>query len=107
MASQDPSQERSLLRELAGELRPDRLLLALTGGLVVGVVTAKVNTPRTFQLTGRLVRDAAIAIRSETVFGFLATHDQPHLRTGPAVPLGDAEILDHARGFVARVVCWK
>lgn len=38
MAPPDPSRERSLLSELAAELRPDRLLLALTGGLVVGVV---------------------------------------------------------------------
>ena len=76
-------------------------------GLVIGVVTGKVNTPRTFQLTGRLVRDVAIAVRSETVFGFLQTHDQRHRRARPAAPLSDAEIMDRASAFVARVLCWR
>jgi len=47
-------------------------------GQVIGVMAAKVHTPRTFQATGRLVRDVGVAITYRTVFGFLESHNQPH-----------------------------
>ena len=76
-------------------------------GLVIGVVAAKVHTPRTFQATGRLVRDVGVAIASKTVFGFLEFHDQPHRRIASAAPMSDAEIIARARRFVTRLVCWR
>jgi len=76
-------------------------------GLVIGVVAAKVHTPRTFQATGRLVRDGGVAIAAKTVFGFLDSHDQPHRRTAGAAPMSDAEIMARARKFVVRLVCWR
>ncbi len=43
MAPPAPSNARALISELRRELRPDRLLLALIGGLVVGVVVVIVS----------------------------------------------------------------
>ena len=76
-------------------------------GLVIGVIAAKVHTPRTFQATGRLVRDVGVAIASKTVFGFLESHDQPHRRIADAAPMSDAEIIARALKFVVRLVCWR
>ncbi len=76
-------------------------------GLVIGVIAAKVHTPRTFQATGRLVRDVGVALASKTVFGFLESHDQPHRRIAGAAPMSDAEIIARARLFVVRLVCWR
>ncbi len=76
-------------------------------GLVIGVVAAKVHTPKTFQATGRLVRDVGVAITSKTLFGFLESHDQPYRRVADAAPMSDAEIITRARRFVARLVCWR
>jgi S1-C subfamily serine protease len=76
-------------------------------GLVIGVVAAKVHTPRTFQATGRLVRDVGVAIAPETVFSFLEAQNQPHRRSVDGVPMSDAEIMARARRFVVRLVCWR
>ncbi len=76
-------------------------------GLVIGVIAAKVHTPRTFQATGRVVRDVGVAIASKTVFDFLESHDQPHRRIADAAPMSDAEIIGRALMFVVRVVCWR
>ncbi len=76
-------------------------------GRVIGVVAAKVHSPRTFQATGRLVRDVGVAITSATVFGFLESHGQPHRRVTGAAKLSDAEIIARAALFVVRLVCWK
>jgi len=76
-------------------------------GLVIGVIAAKVHTPRTFQATGRLVRDVGVAIASKTVFGFLESHDQPHRRIANAAPMSNAEIIARALKFVVRLVCWR
>ena len=43
-------------------------------GLVIGVVTAKVNTPKVFQKTGRVMRNIGIAISRPTVLDFLFQH---------------------------------
>ncbi len=76
-------------------------------GLILGVVSAKVHTPRTFRKTGRVVRDVGVAIASETVIGFLAAHDQPYRLRADAAPMSDAEIIASARLFVVRLVCWR
>jgi S1-C subfamily serine protease len=76
-------------------------------GRVIGVIAAQVHAPRTFQATGRLVRDVGIAIAARTVFGFLESHDQTFQRTASAPPLNDEEIIARARLFVARLVCWR
>ncbi len=76
-------------------------------GLVIGVVAAKVHTPRTFQATGRLVRGVGVAITAKTVFGFLESHDQPHRRVAGVAPMSDAEIIARARLFVTRLLCWR
>lgn len=76
-------------------------------GLVIGVVAAKVHTPRTFQATGRLVRDVGVAIAPATVFAFLESHNQSHRRSVDGVPLSDAEIMARARLMVVRLVCWR
>ncbi len=76
-------------------------------GRIIGIMAAKVHTPKTYQRTGRIVRDVGVAIPTETVFDFLDDHDQPFRRVADAAPLSNQEIMARARLFVARLVCWK
>ena len=43
-------------------------------GLVIGVVTAKINTPKMFKKTGRFMRNVGIAISRRIVLEFLKRH---------------------------------
>jgi hypothetical protein len=43
-------------------------------GLVIGVVTAKIDTPKVFKKTGRVMRNVGIAISRRTVLDFLKRH---------------------------------
>jgi len=76
-------------------------------GLVIGVVAAKVHTPKTFKATGRLLRDIGVAIAPKAVFAFLEAQNQPHRRSIDGVPMSDAELMARARLFVVRLVCWR
>ncbi len=76
-------------------------------GNVVGVVFAKINTVGLYERTGQVVRDVGFAIPLDLTERFLRSKGVSLLR-GPgtsASPVKD--LLDHARGFVARVNCYR
>jgi S1-C subfamily serine protease len=76
-------------------------------GLVIGVVTAKLNTPKLFQKIGRVMRDIGIVISRRVVLDFLKRHGV-HVRTRRGgMPIPSDVIFTRARRFVARVLCWK
>lgn len=74
-------------------------------GRVVGVVSMAVDTPRTYQQTGRIVRDIGLALTGRRALAFLERNGLKP-RNGISVdPRPD--LLEHAKGFVARVECWN
>jgi S1-C subfamily serine protease len=77
-------------------------------GLVVGVVTAKVNTPEMFERTGQVVRDVGLAIDLATLRDFLKRHGMEYSELPPqrAAP-DDAQLFARAQTFVVRVGCWQ
>ena len=76
-------------------------------GAVVGVVTAKVDTPAVYRKTGMLVDNVGFAIANRIVFDFLRANDIAFQPATPAASLSPEEILQHARGFVRQIGCWK
>jgi S1-C subfamily serine protease len=78
------------------------------GGLVVGVVTAKVNTPEMFERTGQVVRDIGLAIDIATVREFLKRNGSEFSELPPQRPIQDeAKLFARAQTFVARIGCWQ
>lgn len=76
-------------------------------GLVIGVVTAKVNTPKMFKSTGRVMRNIGIAISRQTVLDFLKRHNVDYRTRSGGLPIPAGDVFTRARYFVARVLCWK
>jgi S1-C subfamily serine protease len=76
-------------------------------GLVVGVVTAKVNTPEVFERTGQLVRDIGLAIDVATVRDFLKRNETEFNEVPPQRALVDDALFARAQTYVARIGCWQ
>jgi S1-C subfamily serine protease len=76
-------------------------------GLVVGVVTAKVNTPEVFERTGQLVRDIGLAIDISTLREFLKRNTVEFRELPPQPPLVDNALFARAQTYVARIGCWQ
>jgi len=78
-----------------------------TGGLVIGVIRAKVNSPAVYARTGHEVDDTGVAIPTSSVLEFLA-HNHIHFYASNGAPSEDQHgLLSAARKFVARAECWK
>jgi len=76
-------------------------------GLVVGVISAELNTPDFYKKTGQLVRDVAIAIRRDAVTEFLGLHSVAFaVGTYDAVLTKD-ELFARSKQFIAQIGCWK
>jgi len=76
-------------------------------GAVVGVVTAKINTPAMYRKTGILIKDIGFAIPNSTVFDFLRRNSIAFEQNKRAANLAPAQILQMAHGFVRQIGCWK
>lgn len=76
-------------------------------GYVVGVVSAKVNTPAMYQRTGEVLRDIGLIIRESRVLRFLGRNDIAYESGHDRPVLDDDGLYRMASGFVARVGCWK
>lgn len=74
-------------------------------GRVIGVLFGAVDTPATYHQTGRTVRDIGIALTGRATLAFLERHGLNPRRDIPGS--APADLLEHARGFVARVECWE
>ncbi len=76
-------------------------------GYVVGVVSAKVNTPAMFRRTGEVLRDIGVIIRQDRVLRFLDRFSVAYTGGDRRPPLDDDVLSGLAFAFVARVGCWK
>jgi serine protease Do len=76
-------------------------------GYVVGVVSAKINTPAMFNRTGEVVRDIGIIIRQERALRFLERFNIAYTGGDVRPRLDEKVLYDLAYAFVARIGCWK
>jgi S1-C subfamily serine protease len=76
-------------------------------GAVVGVVTAKINTPAIFKRTGIVVKDIGFAIPNSTIFDFLRRNSVAFQQGQQAAALAPAQLLQEAHRFVRQIGCWK
>lgn len=78
-----------------------------SGGLVIGIVDAKLDIARLFLQTGKQLDDTGVGIAGATVEDFLRrTNTQFHVRDRSA-DTDTPHILALARTFVARAECWR
>ncbi len=78
-------------------------------GHVVGVIVAKINTSKIYQETGRVVRGLGFAISKDLVRRFLDRNEVDYAvqKGGKAPVLTEAQLLEAARRYVARISCWR
>ena len=76
-------------------------------GLVVGVVFAKIDTVRTYQATGSVVRDLGFAIPNDTVSRFLTRRHIAEVTAPPGLGLTAGQVLARSAPFIVRIGCWK
>lgn len=76
-------------------------------GYIVGVVSAKINTPAMFQRTGEVLRDIGLIIRQDRVLRFLDRFGVAYAGDDRRPPLDDGVLSGLADAFVARIGCWK
>jgi hypothetical protein len=76
-------------------------------GAVVGIVTAKIDTPAMYKKTGILIKDIGFAIPNRTIFDFLRRNSIAFQQGEQAATLAPAQILKSAHGFVRQIWCWK
>jgi len=78
-----------------------------SGGLVIGVVDAKLNIARIFAQTGKQLDDTGVGVSVATIVDFLQrTNTRFHTRDQNA-DTDSQHILELARSFVARTECWR
>jgi S1-C subfamily serine protease len=78
-----------------------------TGGLVIGVVDARLDVARIFTETGKQLADTGVGVAAETVVDFLRrTNTRFYVREHNA-ETDTRHILELARSFVARAECWR
>jgi len=78
-----------------------------SGGGVVGVVFAKVNSVKAFETTGERVRDIGLALPGTVVQAFLDQNNVRYSAIPRRSPQPESQILIDARPFVAQIGCWK
>ena len=76
-------------------------------GAVVGVVTAKINTPAMFRRTGIVIKDIGFAIPNSAIFDFLRRNSVAFQQGQQRATLAPAQILQETHGFVRQIGCWK
>jgi serine protease Do len=77
-------------------------------GQVVGVVTAKIDTVRVYQRTGKVVENVGFAIATGPVLQFLRKSGIQPAETEPPEIVGIGEqLLAKGKDFTIRVGCWR
>jgi len=78
-----------------------------SGGLVIGVVSAKLNLPRIYAQTGHEVAETGLGITVATVLDFLRRNNTGfHVANGSEAIDGERRMA-LARSLVARAECWR
>ncbi len=76
-------------------------------GMVLGVVTAKINTVNVAKQTGQVIREIGYATDNDILLQFLKANDVPYATAPDGPTLKEAGLLSVAKGFATRVECWK
>lgn len=76
-----------------------------SGGHVVGVVYAQVNTPALYKKKGELILDRGFAISNPVALRFLDSYNVAYKRTEKSEPRSREALFKHAKPFIARVSC--
>ena len=76
-------------------------------GTVIGVIFAKVNTPKIYRETGQVVQDVGIAVRNAVVLDFLSRNGLAWRSADGGASLSRDEVLEAAKPFIARIGCWR
>ena len=78
-----------------------------TGGLVVGVIRAKIDSSAVYARTGHEVADTGIGVPVANVLDFLTRNRLRFYSASGAPAREPGRLLSEARGFIARAECWK
>ncbi|MBM3487826.1 MAG: hypothetical protein FJX67_14530 [Alphaproteobacteria bacterium] len=76
-------------------------------GLILGIIHAKVNTPEVYRQFRIVVDDIGLAIKNDAIFAFLDRACVVYRRAPVDMALNDAQLLERARSFIARIECWN
>lgn len=106
---QESPTERGLAIIVRGDVRQGNSggPLLDSGGSVLGVVFAKVNTVNVYKATGQLVRDIGLAVPARILESFLARHGVTYLVAERRPPQTEERVLDESRQFLVQVGCWN
>ena len=78
------------------------------GGRVIGIVSAKVDTPRVYAETKRVVRDVGVAISEAAILDMMRKYRvAPTTAATAAAPLDDKALFDRGSSLVAQIACWR
>ena len=90
------------------DVRPDNSggPLLDDAGLVIGVVTAKVNTVAVAKRTGKVILREGFATDNAVVFTFLKRLGVAYHTRSKGPILDEAAVIEKARRFATRVECW-
>ena len=78
-----------------------------SGGLVIGIVDAKLNLARIFAETGKQAEDTGVGIATAAVLDFLRRTNTPFHTLDRSAETDSRGIFERARDFVVRTECWK
>lgn len=76
------------------------------GGSVIGVVFAKVNSVKVFQMTGKTIRNVGLALSRETVLSFLDDQGVDYRIERLQPSRTESRVLNDAKPYLAQVGCW-
>lgn len=78
-----------------------------TGGNIIGVVVAKVDSVAMYKTTGAAVRDIGFILPGDRVQRFLEAEEVPYYQNQQRPLQPEQRLLEDARAFMVQVGCWK
>lgn len=78
-----------------------------TGGNVIGIVLAKVDTVAMYRATGTTMRNIGFILPGDRVQRFLATQQVTYLQNQQRPQQPATQLLEDVRGFMVQVGCWQ
>lgn len=78
-----------------------------SGGSVIGVVFAKVNTASVHNATGEVLQDIGLALPGDILEAFLESQGVPFRAAQRRPPQTEDRILEDVRPFLAQIGCWQ
>lgn len=77
------------------------------GGLVIGIISAKVDTPRVYAETKRVIRDVGVAISEAAILDMMRSHRVVPITATAGKKLDEKALFDRGRELVAQIGCFK